>query len=89
MLNASVVDQDVHLPKTLGSSLHHVFNLCRFAHVSAVVEGLDAQRLYRLLGLCVVTKAIEHDVGTLLGQSGGQTQTNATRGARYQSGFAF
>ena len=88
MLNAGVVDQDVHATMLLGKS-HHGLDLAGLAHVGRVVHRFDTTGLDQGHRGGGVAKPIEDEIGTLLGQGLGNAQTNATGGAGDESGFTF
>ena len=89
MLNACVVHQNVHLAKGVGGELHHGFNFRGLAHVGTVVSHLHAQGGDFGLWAGVVTEAVEHDVGPLLGQGFGNAQADSACGAGDEGGFTF
>lgn len=94
MLNACVVDEDIHPAEFLGGESHHLLNLAGLAHVCAVVRDSRAMRVARLRNLrarsfnrCGIAKAVEYDVGALLGEFDGDTQADAAGGAGNEGGF--
>ena len=89
VLDAGVVDQNIHPAKLRRGKFQHVFNFGRFAHVSAVVSHFDAQCRDFGLGAFNVSKTVEHDVGTLGGQGFGQPQTDAAGGSGDERCFTF
>ena len=88
MLDACVVDQNVHAPKGVGREFHHGLNLRGLAHVGAVVSHLHTQSRHLGLGAFDITETIEDDVGALLGQSFGNAQTDTAGGTCDQRCFA-
>jgi hypothetical protein len=89
VLNTGVVDQNIDTAKLLFGKLHHGFNFGWLAHVCTVIDHLGAQSGNFGLGACVVTKAIQNNVGPLFGQSFGNAKANATGRAGNECGFAF
>ena len=89
MLNASVVDQNIDAAKFLLGKLHHGFNFCGLAHVGAVIGHFGAQCCNFSFGSGMVTKAIQNNVGALLGQGFGNAQANAAGRAGDECSFAF
>ena len=93
MLDARVVHQNVHAPELCGTGLHHVLDVSRPAHVSAVVGHLHLRRSACGqnfgTGAVHIAKTIEHDVRALAGQGLSDSEANATGGAGDEGGFAF
>ena len=89
MLDAGVVDQDVHLAEFARCKLHHVLDLGGLGHVCAVVRDLHAQGRNLAFGAFYIAKTVKHDVGALACQRKGDTQTDTTGGAGHERCFAF
>ncbi len=87
VLDAGVVHQDVHLAKALCGEGHHGLDLGGLAHVGAVVGHLCAQGRDFLLRRLGVTKAVQHDVGTLARQRFGDAKADAAGGSGDEGGF--
>src|SRR5574344_2241633 len=72
MLDAAVVDQDVHTTKALGGELHHGGDFMGLTHVGpVVVHGHIVRRAcstHRIHSGQVFTKTIEHHIGSLSSQ---------------------
>ncbi|SPC17321.1 hypothetical protein CO2235_90195 [Cupriavidus oxalaticus] len=90
MLDAGIVDQDVGAAEVGLRIAHHVLDLCRLAHVRAVVADLDALAGLRDLVLCGVhiTKAIDDDIGALSRQRLCDAEPDTAGRAGHQSGLA-
>ena len=91
VLDASVIDEDVHAAELSVGIGKHAFDLGRLTHVSAVIadaDGVLARRRNLGLGRVHIAKAIHDDVGTLRGQRAGNAQTDPAGRARDEGGFS-
>ena len=92
VLDAGVVDQDVHAAELGCGVLEHVLDLRGAAHVRAVVGHAGACGLAggQHLGARTVhvAKAVEHDVRPLARERLGDAQADAAGGAGDEGGFA-
>ena len=95
VLNASVVDQNIHWAELCCSELEHIFNIRRTRHISAVVlhrHGCAAAvrgGQHFSAWAFDVAKAVEHDVGALARQRFSDTQTNTAGRTGDEGSFAF
>ena len=85
VLDAGIVDQNVHAAELLGRERNHVADLGRLAHVGGRMNHLDAvvRRQFAANGFdrSGVAKAIQQQVAALLGQRRGNAQSDAAGGA--------
>jgi hypothetical protein len=89
VLDAGVVNKDVHATKRLRGVGHHGFDLGRLAHVGTVIADLHAEcRDLGLRGL-EFAEAVQHDVRALCRQALGHAQADAAGGAGDEGGFSF
>ena len=72
MLDARVVDQNIHAAKCCLGVAHHGLDFIGLRHVRAVVAHLCPQRFDLGHGGVHFAKAVHHDVGALGGQGLGQ-----------------
>ena len=83
MLDAGVVDEDVHRSHLGFRVGDHHLDLGAVGHVGAMVEGLDPEFPldFGPLGLDrrLVAEAVDHDIRALLGQGAGDRQADAAR----------
>ena len=76
--DTGIVDKNVDAAKARGGRLHHRFDFCGLTHVSTVVIHFNTKG-FDFSHRCVFfSKAVHHDVGTLLCQCFSNTQTNTT-----------
>ena len=92
MLDAGVVDQDVHRAELRLAGPHHGLDLAGPAHVGTVVGHASApaggHRGHLGLRRFHIAKAVEHHMGTLFGQGQGHAQADAAGGAGDEGGFS-
>ena len=93
MLDAGVVDQDVHPAELAGGVLHHVFDVGHAAHVGTVVGHLGAGCLaggqHFGAGGVHITETVQDDIGALAGEGFCNTEADAAGGASDEGRFAF
>jgi len=91
VLDAGIVDEDVHAAEFGIGVGEHRLDLGRLAHVGAVVadaDGVLAGRGDLGLGPVHVAEAVHDDVGTLRRERAGDAQADAAGGAGHQGGFS-
>ena len=89
MLDAGVVDQNIDPAKGAGGIGHHGLDLCRTAHVGAVVGHPYTKGGKLGAGALRVAKAVKQNVGALCCEGSGEPEANAAGGARNECCFAF
>ncbi len=89
VLDARVVHQNVDAAKLGSGVFHHVFNFRRFAHVGPVVGHFHAECGDFGFRALDVAKAVEDDVGALLGQGFGDAKAYAAGGPGDECCFIF
>jgi hypothetical protein len=66
VLNAGIIDEDVHLAEGVGTARHHPLDGVRLAHVGAVEQSVDAVLFGKpgsnALDFRAVAKTVEHDI---------------------------
>ena len=91
MLDAGVVDQDVHCAEALGCCCNQRFDLTRFGHVGTVVIDRHAgggDVFFHGVDLLRITEAVEHDVRALRGECARDAEADARGGASDEGGFS-
>jgi hypothetical protein len=93
VLDAGVVDQDIHRAEALDRLAQHRRDRLRLQHVGAVVEHRDLvlrrQLRAQRLDLGGVAEAVEHQIGALRGEAGRDAKADAGSRAGHQRGLAF
>ena len=93
MLDAGIVDEDVERTESLLGRLHHGGDLGRLGHVGRRIDRLDAEILLDAAALLfdrgVVAEAVDGDIGALLGERAGVSETDARGRTRHQRGLSF
>jgi hypothetical protein len=89
MLDARVVDQDVHAAEVAPRVGDEVRDVAGLAHVGAVVAHLHAELADLLLRAVDIAESVEHDVGALARQAEGDAEADAAGGSGHQRSLSF
>jgi len=80
-LNARIVDHDIQPVEFSFRALDHRLDLIGFGHVGGIIKRVIGQGGTDRLDLVRISKAVDHDAATFIGQLLGNAKANARCGS--------